>query len=390
MKCQIKNASMNGNSFLNNVLIYTHSMTNDLNSALNDIRQTNEQLQQQAQKGSVDPLTQAKFQKLEQRLATLEGRNANNNLNGNEVSFGNDANSQYRDAFMRYILKGETSIISQLPQRVQLNNAGFTVAQSMESLICDQVNLLSTIRKIASVTQVSSDSLDLAIEDNGSKASWGEPTSTTTVVKKYIKAYDVVAQPKVTTKLLDDAEIDVEAYIARKIAESFAMAEDESFILGDGNAKPKGMLTLANGTEANSIEQISGAISFEKLMELTSSLGSFYSSGTSYLMNKSIESQIRFLKDTNDHYIWRPATAQGEVNTILGVPVYTTNYMPNQTGKASIIFGNFKQGYQVVEKVGVNLLRDPFTEKPFVKFYTLRRVGGDVIDGRALKTLIHA
>ncbi len=125
-------------------------------------------------------------------------------------------------------------------------------------------------------------------------------------------------------------------------------------------------------------------------MELTASLDTFYSAETSYLMNKSVESQVRFLKDTNDHYIWRPSQKQGDQNTILGVPVFTTNYMPNQAGKASILFGNFKQGYQVVERVGVNLLRDPFTEKPFVKFYTLRRVGGDVVDGRALKALIQA
>ena len=363
----------------------------ELNTTLSEIRQVNDQIQQQqAQKGAVDPLTQAKFQKLEQRLAVLEGRGSNVSTNGNEVSFGVDANAQYRNAFMQYVLKGETAAMNQLPQKPQLNDAGFAVAQSMESMISEQVNALSTIRKIASVTQVSSDSLDLAIEDNGSKASWGEPTSTTSVLKKYIKAYDVIAQPKVTGKLLEDSEIDVEGYIARKIAESFAMAEDESFLIGDGNFKPKGMLTLANGTDAGSIQQITGAISFEKLMELTACLDTFYSAETSYLMNKSVESQVRFLKDTNDHYIWRPSQKQGDSNTILGVPVFTTNYMPNQTGKASILFGNFKQGYQVVERVGVNLLRDPFTEKPFVKFYTLRRVGGDVVDGRALKALIQA
>lgn len=360
--------------------------TNEMNSVLNEARQTNDLLQQQAQRGSIDPLTQAKFQKLEQRLAMLEGRRS-----GSEVSFGSDANSEYRNAFMQYVLKGETAGINQIQQKgSSLNDAGFAVAQSMESLISANVNSLSTIRKIASVTQVSSDSLDLAIENNGSKASWGEPTSTTSVLKKYIKAYDVVAQPKVTAKLLEDSEIDVEGYIARKIAESFAMAEDESFLTGDGISKPTGILTLTNGMDASSIQQISGQITFEKLMELTSSLDTFYSAETSYLMNKSVESSVRFLKDTNDHYIWRPATQQRTQNTILGVPVFTTNYMQNESGKASILFGNFKQGYQVVERVGVNLLRDPFTEKPFVKFYTLRRVGGDVIDGRAIKALIQA
>ena len=123
-------------------------------------------------------------------------------------------------------------------------------------------------------------------------------------------------------------------------------------------------------------------------MELQSSLDTFYAHGTAYLMNKSTESEIRFLKDTNGNYIWRPADQQNPNATILGVPVYTTNYMPHGSGEKSVIYGNFKQGYHIVERVGVNLLRDPFTEKPFIKFYTLRRVGGDLTDGRALKVLV--
>lgn len=363
-------------------------MSDNINTVLQDARQTKDAIDtQMVSKGYIDPLLEARLQRLEKKLNTLNisKTGISENISGYDIS------DQYRDAFLQYLKKGDVTGVSKLPSpRVQLNEAGFAVAPTMENLIHDAVSKLSVIRQIASVTQVSSDSLDLAIESDGSKASWGEPTVATTVIKQYIKAYDVVAQPKITAKLLEDSEIDVESYIANKISESFARAEDESFLFGDSVSKPTGMLTVANGTNANQIQEIAGSVTFTDIMNLTSALNTFYASNTVYLMSKETESQIRFLKDTNDHYIWRPADNNNPQSTILGVPVFTTSYMPHGSGKKSIIFGNFKRGYQIVERVGVNLLRDPFTEKPFVKFYTLRRVGGNIIDGRALKILVQS
>lgn len=362
-------------------------MSDNYNNILHEARQTKEIIDSEKElKGSVDPLLEAKFKRMERRLATLEAKRT---AGANEMIFEKDPNGEYRDAFLRYLRKGDDAVLSKLQMSgVQLNDAGFAVAPSMEGLITAEVAKLSVIRKLASITQVSSDSLDLAIEDNGSKASWGEPSDATTVIKKYIKAYDVVAQPKATAKLLEDGEINVEQYIASKIGESFARAEDESFLIGDGISKPTGILTLADGTNADQLEQVLGTLTFASIMELQSSLDTFYAHNTAYLMHKNTESEIRFIKDTNDKYIWRAAEKAGENATILGIPVHTTNYMPHGSGEKSIIYGNFKQGYHIVERVGVNLLRDPFTEKPFIKFYTLRRVGGDVTDGRALKALV--
>ncbi len=364
-------------------------MSENYNNALHEARNVKDAIDvEQDLKGSVDPLLEAKLKRMERRLATLEAKKT---TSSSEARFGNDINGEYRDAFLKYLRKGDDALLSKLSvSGVQLNDAGFAVAPSMESLISVEVNKLSVLRKLASVTQVSCDSLDLAIESDGSKATWGEPSGTTSVLKKYIKAYDVVAQPKATAKLLEDGEINIEQYIASKIGESFARAEDESCLIGDGVSKPKGILTLASGVNADEIEQVSGVINFTTIMNLQASLDTFYAHKTAYLMNKNTESAIRFLKDTNGNYIWRASEKQGDVATILGVPVHTTNYMPHGVGKKSIVYGNFKQGYHIVERVGVNLLRDPFTEKPFIKFYTLRRVGGDVTDGRALKILMQS
>lgn len=358
-------------------------MSENINTVLHDARETKDTINAQvAQRGFADPLLEARMQRLEKKLNTLTA----NKSGFSENLMGLDPNGQYRDAFLQYLKKGDITAISQLPPpRVRVNEAGFIAAPTMEALIHNSVSKLSVIRQIASVTQVSADSLDLAVESDGCKASWGEPSSVTTVVKQYIKAYDIVAQPKITAKLLEDNEVDVESYIAGKIAEAFARAEDESFLNGDGACKPTGMLTLTAGKSANQIETISGSLTFADLMHLASSLDTFYAGDTAYLMSKETESQIRFLKDTNDHYIWRPADNETPQSTILGIPVFTTSYMPHGSGTKSIIFGNFKQGYQIVERAGISILRDPFTEKPFVKFYTLRRVGGNVIDGRALK-----
>lgn len=361
---------------------------NNYNNILNEARTVNDQILSQEANGISDPLSVEKLKKIEKRLAVLESQKT---ANGNETIFGTTINNEYRDAFLQYIRKGDTAILSKLSSvGINLNDAGFTVAPSMEGLISAKVNELSVLRQISSVTQISSDSLDLVTENNGGKASWGEPSENTTVVKKYIKAYDVVAQPKATAKLLEDGAIDVESYIAERIADSFARAEDESFLIGDGNSKPRGILTLQHGETAETIEQIAGGLTFQSIMDLQSSLDTFYANSAAYIMHKNTESALRFLKDTSGNYIWRPSEKQGDVATILGIPVYTTNYMPYGAGKKSIVFGNFKMAYHIVERMGVNILRDPFTEKPFVKFYTLRRVGGDITDGRALKILVQS
>jgi HK97 family phage major capsid protein len=360
----------------------------EINQVLNETRQTKNAIDSQfALNGSVDPLLEARLQKLENKLNLLNAKNSG----VSENIAGLDPQGIYREAFLQYLKKGDVAGISKLPSpRVQLNDTGFTVAPTMEQMITDGVANLSVMRKIASVTQISYDSLDLAVESTSNKASWGAPTANTTVVNQYIRVYDVVAQPKMTAKLLEDSEIDVEGYIAGKIAESFVRAEDESFLSGNGVDKPTGILTLAAGTSATQIQTTTGAITFANLMTLTSTLDPFYALKTAYLMHLSTEAAIRLLQDTGGRYIWTPADKVGEPNRILGVPVYTTNFMPTGAGARSILFGNFNQGYQVVERVGINILRDPFTEKPFVKFYTLRRVGGGVLDGRALKALVQA
>lgn len=359
----------------------------EINQVLHEARQTKDAINSQIATGqTVDPLNEARLQKLESKLNALISQK--NGVSENVA--GLDPSGTYRTAFLQYLKKGDASVISQLPSpRIQFTDAGFAVAPTMEEIIINSISNLSVVRKIASVTQISCDSLDIAVESTGSKASWGTPANSV-VSNQYIRVYDVVSQPKITAKLLEDGEIDAESYVAGKIAESFARAEDESFLIGDGISKPTGMLTVANGNASNQIQATTGTLTFANLMNLTSSLDPFYASQTSYLMSPATEAELRLMQDTSGRYIWQPSEKMGEPNRILGVPVYTTNYMPTGAGEKSILFGNFKQGYQVVERVGVSLLRDPFTEKPFVKFYTLRRVGGGLLDGRALKAFIQA
>jgi HK97 family phage major capsid protein len=265
---------------------------------------------------------------------------------------------------------------------------GISISNSAYGLINSHLEKFSALRKVCNVQYISSDSFDVITEEQRGEATWGMETYDKKHTKKFIKLHELICQPKATLKLIEDVKVDVETYMAEKIAESFAMAEERAFLYGNGIDMPVGMLTYSAGEAAGFIEKIEGPMETESILNLMESLESFYSSEGVFLMNKSTESLIKPLKDKSGRYIWNSRLCEKEQNTILGVPVYTSQFMPlAEPGNAAIIFGNFRKGYQIIEKTGYNMIRDPYTEKPFVKFYTSKKVGGDVTDGRALKIL---
>jgi HK97 family phage major capsid protein len=204
--------------------------------------------------------------------------------------------------------------------------------------------------------------------------------------------HELYAQPKATQKLIDDAAIDIEAWLADKVSTIFAKKENTAFISGDGVGKPRGILTYSDGTSWGTIEQVasgsSGAVTADKLLELYYSLKEDYAVNATFLMNRSTVEAVRQLKDNTNQYLWSPGLHLGAPDTLLGVPVYQAADMPVPAADSlSIACGDFKSAYQIVDRTGVRVLRDPFTDKPFVKFYSTKRVGGDVINFEAIKLM---
>jgi HK97 family phage major capsid protein len=152
-------------------------------------------------------------------------------------------------------------------------------------------------------------------------------------------------------------------------------------------------LRYAAGTAFGEIEQIdsgtSAAVTTDGLINLYYALQEEYARRATFLMNRSVIQSVRLLKEsTTDQYLWQPSLAAGTPDTLLGIPVLQAADMPPATdGSLSVALGDFRSAYLIVDRVGVRILRDPFTDKPFIKFYATKRVGGEVVNSHAIKLL---
>lgn len=269
-----------------------------------------------------------------------------------------------------------------------------TVSQRMLGVIYES----SPLRALATVETIGSDAIEFPIDDDEVGAGWvGEAedrpeTATPKGGVQRIPVHELYAFPKVTQKLLEDASIDIEGWLSGKIGEKFGRTEATAFVSGDGVMKPRGFLTYAAGTGRGKIEQVaSGAaadVTFDGLINLVMSLKEFYSSGASFLTRRASIGRVMLLKDNDGQYLWRPSNQAGQPSLLLGHPVREAADMPVvAAGSLAIGFGNWRQAYTIVDRIGVSTLRDPYTAKPFVGFYTRKRVGGDVTNFEALKLL---
>ena len=309
--------------------------------------------------------------------------------------------SEYKAAFCNYLRKGMDAGLEQLQLKTLSvgsdADGGYLVTTPMSQTIIEIINESSPMRQLASVETISSDSLDL-IEDTGDMAaSWVAETDARTettsaqIGKNNIAVYEMYAEPKATQKLIDDASIDIEQWVARKVADKFARLEATAFISGSG--QPTGILSYTAGTAWGDIQQVvsgsAGAVTSDSLVELYYSLKDDYAKRATFLMHRATVQAVRLLKDSStDQYLWQPGLSSGTPDSLLGVPVALAADMPvPASGSLSVALGDFKRGYLIVDRIGIRTLRDPFTAKPFVMFYTTKRVGGEVVDYEAIKLL---
>lgn len=315
----------------------------------------------------------------------------------------NAAPSEYSKAFRNYLRKGMDAGLEQLATKALSvgsdADGGYLVTPTMSQTIVKSVFETSPMRQIASVETISTDALELIDDHDQAAAGWtsetGSISETTTpmIAKRNIPTHELYAQPKATQKLVDDSAIDIEAWLSGKISDIFAMKENTAFISGNGAGQPRGILTYTAGTSWNQIEQVNsgtnGAVTADGLINLFYKLKDGYTKNATFLMNRTVVNAVRLLKEaTTNQYLWQPGLAAGAPDTLMGVPVMMAADMPvAATNSLSVAVGDFKAGYQIVDRIGVRILRDPFTEKPFVKFYATKRVGGDVINSEAIKLL---
>lgn len=277
-------------------------------------------------------------------------------------------------------------------------DGGYWVTPVMMTRILSKVYESSPMRAICDVQTISTDALEFPIDDGefgygwvGEQETRSETTTSSTGVQR-IPVHELYAEPRATQKLLDDSAVDVESWIADKIGQRFGRIEATGFVSGNGIKKPRGFLTYSDGTTRGYIEQYQSAVAasfnFDDVITLMTKLKEFYRAGAVFLCQRTTVGTMLLLKDGNGQYIWRPGATAGEPSVLMGHQVYMAADM-EAVGSAALAlaFGNFKMGYTIVDRLGISTLRDPFTAKPFVKFYTRKRVGGDVTEFEAIKLL---
>jgi HK97 family phage major capsid protein len=199
--------------------------------------------------------------------------------------------------------------------------------------------------------------------------------------------HEIYAQPKATQKLLDDSFVNIEEWISSQLVQAFSRSENHAFINGDGVNKPKGILSY--GPEIQRIEsEEDDFVTFNDLLNLINSLDDDFQKNASFLMNRRTLATIQKIQDRDGRFIWQPSMSDKAPSTLLGVPVICCSDMPIiEAGKSVVALADFKQAYKIVDRHGISIMKDPYTEKPFTKFYATKRVGGDVVNYNAIKLL---
>ncbi len=285
---------------------------------------------------------------------------------------------------------------------------GVAVPNEIDTVIDDTLKTISPIRSIASVVQIGTAHYRKLIAVGGVASGWASETgarpdtSTPTFVEIVPPMGELYANPSASQAMLDDAMFDVEAWLANEIAVEFARNEGVAFVTGSGIGQPQGFLTYAMAS-ADDTTRPFGTLQYlptgvdggfptanpqDRLIDLVHSLRPPYRQGAVFVMNSTTIARIRKFKDNVGNFILQPGLSAEQPSTLLGYPVVDAEAMPDiGVGSASVAFGNFKAGYIITERNTTGILRDPYSNKPYVAFYAVRRVGGAVVNSEALKLL---
>lgn len=312
-----------------------------------------------------------------------------------------DEYKAYCDAF-KMSLRREIHTLSSDEQKAMMvgsdPDGGFLVPDSVSSRIITKIYETSPLDELAYHERITTDALLIAVDTDEAGAGWvgeTEPrpeTSTPQVGEQRIPVHEIYAKPKATQQLLEDAGIDIEAWIERKVSEKFARMRATAFISGNGIKRPRGILTYpagSNGVRGTIMQVPSGhatTLTSDGLVTLLFSLKDRYSANGTWLMKRGTVAAVMLFKDLNGQYMWRPGGLENgrPGSTLLGHPVRRADDLPSVgAGTLPVAFGDFRAGYTIVDRLGIRTLRDPYSSKPFVEFYTRARVGGDVVDFEA-------
>jgi HK97 family phage major capsid protein len=359
-------------------------------------------------KSATDPLLDDKVSRIDAALSRAQDRLDRLTLDASRPGLEGKAASENKAAWDGYMRSGETAaLIEGKSLSVGTgSDGGYVAPAETEALIDRLLTTASPIRAIASVKQTTASTFKKPVSLGGAATGWVSETAarpetdSPTLDLLDFPTAELYAMPAATTALLDDALVDIDQWLAEEVQDVFAAQEGDAFINGNGTNKPKGFLAYTKMADASAVWGEIGYVAtgvdgdfaasdpVDDLIDLIYTPKPGYRAGGRFVMNRRTVSAVRKFKDSNGDYIWQPSLTEGGQATLLGYSVTEAEDMPDIGSDAfAIAFGDFRRGYLVVDRQGVQVLRDPYSAKPYVLFYTTKRVGGGVQDFNAIKLL---
>ena len=317
----------------------------------------------------------------------------------------------HRKAFSAYVRAGDDDALRVLDVEAKgiysvTGDGGFLVDPGTADTITSVLRSGASLRAISRVVNVESSSYDVLADHGDIGSDWTDEgavfteTTAASVERISITLHELSAAPQATQRLLDDAAFDVEGWLAERVAERFLRAESEAFVNGTGANQPQGFLTkptiananwswgnigyIATGTDGD-FDPNSPA---DALVDLIYAVNAEYRAGSVFIMNSRTAGEVRKMKDNQGRFLWMEGLQANQPPLLIGYPALIVEEMPDiGSGAHAIAFGNFTQGYTIAERPDLRILRDPYTARPNVTFFATKRVGGDVTDYAAIKTL---
>ena len=380
----------------------------DLGRSFDEFKRTNDDRLAKLAKGEAVAEHEGKLAKLETAIKGFEETIAEIQKKANRTPRPDDSvDPEYTKGFRDFMRKGDASIIGTKAVNTGTDtDGGFAVPEELDRNLIELLRKDVPMRSVCKVITVGTADYKKLANLGGAASGWvgetDERPETGTPKLAQVSAFmgEIYANPAATQQSLDDAFFNVENWLSSEVASEFAEKENAAFTAGDGSKKPKGFLAYAKGPTGEgtrpfgTLQTIASGVvadfNGDSLLDLLYSVKRGYRQSGQWMLNSLTLAKIRKLKDANTgDYLWQPGLQGGQPSQILGYGFVENDDMPDiAAGSIPVSFGDWKRFYTVVDRIGTRILRDPYTNKPYVHFYTTKRVGGMVENSNAVKLLL--